>query len=172
MGTQLKNEAQVRRYLMPKIQQVVEYVLDKIYEMNRLEIDKIVYAAYNPSEYERTYEFRDDAWSYEKPQISGIHVKGEFKYDPSGMVYDASEAQHGSPTGVEPGDAREYLAEIIYGGAAGMLFGDGPWCKKRDAWDSLVKDLKKKDLRRWMKMGFESVGLNVKDNKTGFTLEK
>ena len=157
---------------MPKIQNAVEYVLNQIYEMNRYEIDRVVYAAYNPSEYERTYQFRDDAWSYETPKISGIHVKGEFKYDPSGMEYDSGLSQHGSPTGVSPGDAREYLAEIIYEGISGYLFGEGPWMKKRDAWSAVIKALRKKELRLWMQRGLENEGLIVKVNKTKMGLEK
>lgn len=168
MGTQLRNEAQVRRYLLPKIQNVVEYLLDKIYGLNEETIDRVVYAAYNPTKYKRTGEFKK-SWTYETPKMSGIHVSGEFKYDPKEMEYNAEEAQHGSPdwySGRKSGDARKYLAEIIYQGTSGVLFGFGPWMDKRDAWSALLDELDGDRVCSWANVVFAKEGLNVKLNSS------
>ena len=174
-----KNETEVKNFLLPKISNAVEYVLNQIYLLNQWEIEQVVYAAYNPKEYIRTGEFKNTAWSYDKPKISGTHVKGTFQYDPEGMEYVPELAQHGSPIDYTPsdtaqhyGDEREYLAEIIYGGLSGMLFGDGPWRNKRDAWEAVLKALRKQDLRKWIKEGLELEGLKVRDNRTTMILEK
>lgn len=176
MGTRLRNEAQVRRYLLghDKIVAVVDYILDKITETNKEIIEEVVYGAYDPTTYERTFEFRD-AWGAEKARASGIHVKGEFKYMPDTMHYVPEKAQHGSPSfyidpesgnrsshGKFRGDAREYLAEIIYEGLSGPLFGEGAWTSKRNAWEVLMKRLGKATMNQWIREGFARVGLNIK----------
>lgn len=165
-GAQLRNEAQVRRYLLgqDKMVEVVNYILDKIYETNVEIIDKVVYAAYDPVEYQRTYEFRD-AWGSDGAKVSGSHVRGEFKYISENMTYDSSLAQHGSPDyydGPHGGDARAYLAEIIYDGLSGNLFGNGQWRKSRDAWSVLLKEIDGDKIAKWAKQGFRKVGLDVK----------
>ena len=165
-GTRLRNEAQVRRYLLgqDKIVEVVNYILDKIYQLNTETIDRVVYAAYDPSVYQRTNEFRD-AWGTNGAKTSGIHVKGEFKYMPDNMIYNPDLAQHGSPAdydGAYGGDAREYLADIIYEGLSGNLFGFGPWQKRRDAWAALLKELDGDRIAKWANEGFNKVGLKVK----------
>lgn len=170
MGTRLRNEAQVRRYLLSqdKIVEVVNYILDKIYETNVDVVDKVVYAAYDPSVYQRTYEFRD-SWGTDGAKTSGIHVKGKFEYLPDNMIYNPDLAQHGSPAdydGPKAGDARKYLAEIIYEGLSGYLFGGGAWTKKRDAWDVLLKELDGDKIAKWAEQGFRQAGLSVKFNSS------
>lgn len=169
-GTRLKNKAQVRRYLLSHdvLVQVVNYILDEIYKQNTEVVNRIVYTAYNPSEYQRTYEFRD-SWGTDGAKASGIHVKGEFKYLPEKMTYNPELAQHGSPDwyhGVHGGDARTYLADIIYDGLSGNLFGNGQWRKSRDAWDALLKEVGVNNIAKWTKQGFKNVGLNVRLNTT------
>lgn len=170
MGTRFRNEAQVRRYLLSqdKLIEVVNYILDKIYETNQNVIDKIVYSAYNPTQYERTNEFKD-AWGTTGAKASGIHIKGYFEYEPNNMIYDATKAQHGSPdwyNGTLSGDARAYLADIIYEGLAGDLFGHGPWTAKRDAWNVLLKEINSYKIAQWVVEGFQNIGLRVNFNTT------
>lgn len=188
MGTQFRNEAQVRRYLLPKMQITVDYVLGKIYDLNQQKINEVVYAVYNPTEYERTYQFRE-AWNFDNSKASGIHVKGEFYYEPEEMEYIKEHGQHGTPEDLLPhtrffngggigsgryyGDERKYLAEVIYEGLAGNLFGFGPWCHKRDAWGALIKALDGDLLASYFKDGCRKAGLNVKFNHSmGMDIKK
>ena len=71
-------------------------------------------------------------------------------------------AQHGSPEWLKNyEDVRPYLADIIYGGLSGNLFGDGYWCKARDAWSELLHQIGKRNLSNWFKEGCEQVGLEM-----------
>lgn len=164
---EIRNDVQLRKVLMPVIQKAVEYVMNQIYLHNQYLIEKMVYNTFMPEEYQRTYEF-EKAWSYDsvtgqKIAISGNHVKMEFKYDPD-EIYTYNPPIHGS---VMPGwgEAKDYLAELIYQGKSGPLYGSGPWTKKKDAWAALIKELGTRQFDRYMKDGFAYAGLNVQKHK-------
>lgn len=137
----LTDDAKTNRYVQSVIKRMIDYILDEIYKLNQEQIDKIVYAAYNPVEYERTYEFRD-AWKKSSEVVVNNKTgKGVFEYNPEGMVYNQGNAQHGSYYD-PPGDARQYLADIIYQGLSGPAYGNGPingpWAEARDAFSALL----------------------------------
>ena len=166
MGTRLRNEAQVRRFLLgqPQLVFALDYVLGKIYEKNADVIERIIYRAYSPQTYERTHEFKD-AWGNDKPKVTGNHIRGKFEYEPDNM--EANPPTNDMPMGQHYGvgswgDSREYLAEIIYEGLAGPAFGDGSWRKKRDAWDLLCKEVDGDVIAKWFAEGCTKAGLNVK----------
>ena len=144
---------------MPRLQIVVDYILEQVRKRNVDEIEVNVYRRGTPSEYNRTRQFQQ-AWKADKSTISGNTASGKFHYDPDSMEYDAAEAQHGS-TDPAWGDAREYLAELIYNGASGPKYGDGYWTQRRDAWDALIEDIDGEDIVKWTRQGFAKAGLTV-----------
>lgn len=146
---------------MPRLQIVVDYIMTKIAERNQLEIEANVYRRGKPSIYERTGQFQK-AWKADKAQISGMHVQAKFHYEPSEMDLNLTTTipQHGS-TDPAWGDAREYLAELIYNGASGPKYGDGYWTQRRDAWDALIEDIDGEDIIKWTRQGFAQAGLTV-----------
>ena len=78
------------------------------------------------------------------------------------VVYMAYSPEEYERTGDFYGqDARPYLAELIYNGATGSLFGDGAFRKKRDAWEELNKRIGRRKMKQWMKEGLEAAGLKV-----------
>lgn len=158
MSVELKNSKQIKDYLVPIICDVVEDIMNKILDLNYELIQQIVYSAYFPNVYERTEEFAF-AWDYSSPQISGNHISSSFNYNPDTMSYVPELAQHGSPFGAN--DVREYLAEIIYEGLSGPLFGDGPWREKRNAWEELLKVVGKQKMNQWIREGFRNRGINI-----------
>lgn len=174
---QLRNEAQVRRALMPMIREGVEYLMQQVYKENEQLVQELIYAERRPKVYERTGEFAR-SWSYEPTKgtgISGNTVEYKFKYDPDGMVYTSYLGQHGTPdynlvTGqslaeakASWGDAREYLAEILYQGKTGDLFGDSaPWRHNIDVWQRLMQHCKKRQMMLWLRDGLARQGLEVK----------
>lgn len=163
----------------------VEYTMVKIFQENEDLIQKYVYDKY-PGEpyYDRTYEFMD-AWNYKVKKTSSHHmtpnitsrVHGEFFYQPvinqgesneaGVMHYNPSKAQHGTPdwayAAVEESwrDAREALADYIYQGRSGDLFGEGPWTKKRDAWTPLIKKLDRGKIFTWFEESMAKQGLKL-----------
>ena len=122
--------------------------------------------AYSPEDYNRTGDLYR-AWSTESKSTSSA-AQGEFKYAYSKMSIGSTDpqssnfAQHIGVGGDFYGqDARPYLAELIYQGATGSLFGDGAFRKQRDAWAELNKRIGRRKMKQWMKEGMEAAGLTV-----------
>ena len=161
-----RSEQELRNLLSSPIQKAINYVLDKIYDENISVVHDVVYMAYSPEDYNRTGDLYR-AWSTESKSTSSA-AQGEFKYDYSKMSIGSTDpqssnfAQHIGVGGDFYGqDARPYLAELIYQGATGSLFGDGAFRKQRDAWAELNKRIGRRKMKQWMKEGMESAGLTV-----------
>ena len=161
-----RSEQELRNLLRSPIQKAINYVLDKIYDENISVVHDVVYMAYSPEDYNRTGDLYR-AWSTESKSTSSA-AQGEFKYDYSKMSIGSTDpqssnfAQHIGVGGDFYGqDARPYLAELIYQGATGSLFGDGAFRKKRDAWEELNKRIGRRKMKQWMKEGLEAAGLKV-----------
>lgn len=181
---QLKSIEEVNNLLYDAMYNAIEYTMARLFQENEELIQKYVYEAIPESYYDRTYEFLD-AWNYKLKKTSSHHmlpytsnrVYGEFFYQPvinqgeaneaGVMHYVPAKAQHGSPDWAHSaadkawGDAREYLADIIYQGQSGPLFGDGPWRKKRDAWTPLLNKLNRGKIFTWFEEGMNKQKLKV-----------
>ena len=158
------NESELQAFLMPKIEIIVQNILDNLKYWNKREIDWRVYNQGHPKEYQRTYEFRDDAWDGRITDVSKDTVTGEFEYLPNRIttVEPGVHASIFSDYG-ELDDIRPYLAEIIYEGLAGHIFGTGFWTNGRDAWTELLRIAKVDGslMRRWITAGARKAGLLI-----------
>ena len=166
--SQARNDKEVLAMLHSPIAKAINYVIDKIYDENIGAIHDIVYMAYSPEEYERTGDFYR-AWGAGTTKVVNERtVEGEFKYKPDKMSIgstDPNSSSYGQHIGLAGDfygqDARPYLAELIYNGETGSLFGDGAFRKKRDAWEELNKRIGRRKMKQWMKEGLEAAGLKV-----------
>ena len=172
-----RSEQELRNLLRSPIQKAINYVLDKIYDENISVVHDVVYMAYSPEDYNRTGDLYR-AWSTESKSTSSA-AQGEFKYDYSKMSIGSTDpqssnfAQHIGVGGDFYGqDARPYLAELIYQGATGSLFGDGAFRKQRDAWTELNKRIGRRKMKQWMKEGMEAAGLTVQMHNTPLNVEE
>lgn len=172
-----RSEQELRNLLRSPIQKAINYVLDKIYDENISVVHDVVYMAYSPEDYNRTGDLYR-AWSTESKSTSSA-AQGEFKYDYSKMSIGSTDpqssnfAQHIGLAGDFYGqDARPYLAELIYNGATGSLFGDGAFRNKRDAWEELNKRIGRRKMKQWMKEGLEAAGLTVQMHNTPLHVEE
>lgn len=176
---QARNDQEVLAMLHSPIAKAINYVIDKIYDENIGAIHDIVYMAYSPEEYERTGDFYR-AWGAGTTKVVNKRtVEGEFTYKPDKMSIgstDPNSSSYGQHIGLAGDfygqDARPYLAELIYNGATGSLFGDGAFRKKRDAWEELNKRIGRRKMKQWMKEGLEKAGLNVKMHNTAIHVEE
>ena len=163
-----RNNHELRRVLREPFSEVAEYVMQCIWNENRDAIRRIVYGIANPKRYQRTNEFKDEAWSYEKVKSPSTttFIEYVFFYDWEKMHVNRDLAQHGSPKSVENyQDVRPYLADIIYAGQVddrGMLFGDGYWREARNAWSELLKVIGKNKFHQWFREGCARAGLDAK----------
>ena len=172
-----RSEQELRNLLRSPIQKAINYVLDKIYDENIAVVHDVVYMAYSPEDYNRTGDLYR-AWSTESKSTASA-AQGEFKYDYSKMSIGSTDpkssnfAQHIGVGGDFYGqDARPYLAELIYQGATGSLFGDGAFRKQRDAWAELNKRIGRRKMKQWMKEGMEAAGLTVQMHNTPLHVEE
>ena len=172
-----RSEQELRNLLRSPIQKAINYVLDKIYDENISVVHDVVYMANSPEDYNRTGDLYR-AGSTESKSTSSA-AQGEFKYDYSKMSIGSTDpqssnfAQHIGVGGDFYGqDARPYLAELIYQGATGSLFGDGAFRKQRDAWAELNKRIGRRKMKQWMKEGMEAAGLTVQMHNTPLYVEE
>ena len=167
--TGITNNNALQAAVVADLKNVVDYVVQKLWEENRDLIQKIVYDGYQPEEYERTYEFKE-AWNTEVKTLNNF-VQGEFKYDSRLLTVDTDNGQHSSLVDGTP--MTEYLAEVIYDGLSGAIYEPGyaknssrfkgqPWANKRDVWSALLKWFNKTKLRQLFEEGMRREGINFK----------
>ena len=168
MSMVITNPSQLASIFMPKLQEAVEYTVQKIWSENRELIQTLIYEPYQPLIYERTMQFKE-AWDIDV-KSSTDHIEGEFKYNPSAMEPDPLLGQHASIVTGEP--SMEDLAHIIYDGVAGHIFGTGYWTQKRDAWSALDKWLTNKQFRKIFEESMTRAGIPWKTNKGKLRVEK
>lgn len=171
---QARNDDEVRAMIIPDLKNVVDYVVQKIWNDNRELVREIVYAAYSPVEYNRTGDFKE-AWDTDVSS-GGSAVHGVFKYAPDLM------SPHTSMWSGE--DIREGLAKIIYQGLAGDFTGrykyasDNPgfagqaWTSGRNAWSRLKKELGKRKLKSYFTAGLRANGIKFKDRRAPLTVRE
>ena len=184
MAVQITNEAQLSNIFVPKLKEAVNYVVQKIWNENRALIEQLVYevqgqgyyggaSAYteNPNidkKYQRTGQFKE-AWDTSVKSM-GNYIEGEFKYDSRVMEVNSALGQHASVITGEP--STTYLADIIYQGLAGHIFGTGYWTQKRDAWSALDKWLTNSTFRKIFEEGMTKAGIPWKKSIGGVSVEK
>lgn len=144
------SEGALAAMLIGPLTQATKYVVDKIMETNEEVVESVVYSAYSPTMYDRTGELKT-AWLAEANSRGSSGVTGSFEYDPSQIsAYSAL-----------TGESVPYLADIVFNGLAGHLFGEGPWTASRDAWNALLKAIGNNQIYRWMAEGMAAAGLSV-----------
>ena len=165
--TGITNNNALQAAVVADLKNVVDYVVQKLWEENRDLVQKIVYDGYQPEEYERTNEFKE-AWNTEVKTLNNF-IQGEFKYDSRLLTVDTDNGQHSSLVDGTP--MTEYLAEVIYDGLSGAIYEPGyaknssrfkgqPWANKRDVWSALLKWFNKTKLKQLFEEGMRRQGIN------------
>ena len=170
--TGITNNNALQAAVVADLKNVVDYIVQKLWEENRDLVQKIVYNGYQPEEYERTNEFKE-AWNTDVKTLNSF-IQGEFKYDSRLLTVDTDNGQHSSLVDGTP--MTEYLAEVIYDGLSGAIYEPGyaknssrfkgqPWANKRDVWSALLKWFNKTKLRQLFEEGMRKEGLDfIKHN--------
>ena len=142
---------------------VVSEVVDIIMQNNEELINEIVYNPFDPQDYTRTHDFLH-AWDKETKGL-----ESEMSYSAKDMTLDKANFIHGSEWAGYQSDVRNALAEIIYDGLSGDLFGDGYWTNKRDAWTPLIKRIDE-HFDEWVIATFNKHGFECRRSTTGKVL--
>lgn len=156
------SESEVIAFLSPKLQTMLEPVVDGLKEWNEKEIERVVYRP-APSVYGRTGEFKQ-AWDGEIEGGSG-EATATFEYHPEKMSVgsnDYESSDYGVHVSVIDGsDIRDSLADIIYESGAGPVFGEGYWTSPRNAWKELVRIASGAKMKTWISRGASKAGLKI-----------
>ena len=170
--TGITNNNALQAAVVADLKNVVDYVVQKLWEENQELVQRIVYDGYQPEEYERTDEFKE-AWNTDVKSLRDT-VQGEFKYDSRLLTVDADNGQHSSLVDGTP--MTEYLAEVIYEGLSGAIYEPGyaknsarfagqAWANKRDVWSALLKWFNKAKLKQLFEEGMRQQGMSfIKHN--------
>lgn len=181
MATRGMSKAELNQQMASALKKAVDYTVEQIQEENWHKVMEIVYDAYFPSDYDRTYEFADKAWvteSNSRIEPNGASSSGALKYDGSKLSSHRGDG-FGQHMGFDDQECRMYLAEIIYEGMAGdftqssatgtphyardnPVFQNQAWTKKRNAWEALNKWLTPAQLKRIFNEGLTKAGLTYK----------
>lgn len=158
--------------VMDSLSGVIDDIIDNITKENEDLIDSIVYAAGSPNFYERQVDGQNfkSAWDSENKRTKSNEIDGKFFYEPKNLSLDKSKFVHGSEYNGYSSDVRKVLADIIYEGLSGDLFGeDGYWREPRDAWTPLIKKIEE-NFDKWVISAFNKHGFECRRSTTGQVL--
>lgn len=159
------NEEDLKRQILSGLKVAVESTVDEIHERNEDFIDNVVYDSYDPSWYDRTWDFKN-AWDTTIGS-AGSYVEGKFYYNSNGMTVGPQETgQHVSVVTGEP--VAGYMPEIIYQGKMGAIYRP----TKRDAWKALDKFLTNTQMRSMFESGLNKSGLPWKKSRGAIKVQK
>ena len=134
----------------------LDYAMEKLLMKLQENIEKIVYGAGSPEYYGRTNEFLY-SWETSKPIIKGNIIESDLFQNMFAMHSDPENFIHGSNY-YKQDDITAYMADIIFEGLAGPMFGSGFWTVARDAWTPTLIHLKNGDFDRWFADGMRMQG--------------
>jgi hypothetical protein len=158
----ISNDQQLYSIMGTAINNAVIYCMGRMLDEYKDLIKSIVYAAYSPEEYQRTYEFLE-SWQTETNRTDR-GGEGQLFQDANFMHFETSGSMdapniHGS---FWSGAIGEALTGIIYEGTSGDLFGNGAWRDARDAWTPLLKELDDGKLDYWFRKAMRQQGFELK----------
>ena len=152
----LNNQQQLINAMKLAIDHSIDYVMKQIYEENKQLIQEIVYNAYSPKEYNRTYELRDN-WNYDIKD-SRFSVIGEFGLDTNSMTLDMENFIHGNSIS---GDLREHITDMVVQGT-GYVFDyvQSTYNQPRDFWSPLIDKLNGGKIEEWFNYQMKQEGFD------------
>lgn len=166
MAIYIDNDVELQKAMYNAAKQVVANVSEMLVQEVKKRIDMDVYRAargrrryYARGAKNPTYQFRD-TWE-NKIEDSQYDITGVVYQEWQEMELDAANFVHGSYCYKPTDDVREFLAEIINEGAAGPIFGNGFWRKKRPFWDNAMKILQDGTMDKWIKKEFKKLGIEL-----------
>lgn len=144
-----KTEAELRQAMSSALSGSSLYTMEETVTMLQNHIENVVYGAYSPEVYGDTFEFLD-AW---ETQSQGAGA--EMHYEPDYLSIAAP--VHASV--VTGAGVASVLADWIFQGNSGGLFGNGGWNSSRDAWKALDKEMTNSKFRSMYESGMTAVGI-------------
>lgn len=150
-----------------KASNALDIAMDKLLEVLKDNIERIVYGAGTPEFYSRSFEFLK-SWETSRSIIKGNLVTSELFQNVLDMTFDADNFFHGSNY-YKQNDITAFLSNIIFEGLSGPMFGDGFWTHARDAWTPTMALLYDGTFLRWFEDAMAMQGSNGSTFSISFT---
>lgn len=145
-----KNDEELKKAMAKALSGSSLIAMNQTTDMLQNQIDRVVYHGYTPEVYEDTFEFLD-AWEVGSYEDAGAEVF----YNPDYLSINAP--VHASVvTGM---GVASVLADWIFEGNSGGLFGNGGWNRARNAWEELDKEMTKTKFRNMYEDAMTTQGI-------------
>ena len=131
------------------VNRAIDEVIERIFAELQKEIERDIYGAYTPKDYDRT-EGLLEAWKHE---TSGLF--GNIEFQPSMLPVNPNAFQHSSPYGW---DVRGEIFDILEGGYRAYNAKTGKPIPPRPMWDDFLAKIDSK-IDRWTKAALRRQGL-------------
>lgn len=122
-------------------------------------IDRVVYDAGSPENYQRTYQLRDSFRDNPMESRSDVAIV-KLDHDRGKITPNVSAFQHAS-SHWSPWDYSGYVAKTVHDGSSGSLFGDGYWRSKRAYIPEIEKELNGGRYKQLMLAQIRGMGFNA-----------
>ena len=136
------------------VNKAINEVVDKIFKELQQSIQRDIYNAYSPQDYDRTGELLD-AW---ERQTRGLIASIEFK--PEWLSLNPTNWQHGSVYGGNYTDIRNVIFDILEQGYGAYNYHKGKPIPSRPMWNEFIAKVDSK-FDRWMRVALRRQGLVV-----------
>lgn len=140
------SEEELRKAMSEALSGASLHTMEETKSMLQVHIDEEVYGNYSPEVYPRSEEF-SEAWETESQGVGA-----EMHYEPDYLSV-AAPVHASILTGA---GVTSVLADWIFEGNSGGLFGNGGWNRSRDAWKALDKEMTNTRFRRMYEAGMSS----------------
>lgn len=147
----IHSDAEFHLVIGKAVGNAINEVIEKIYQELQNAIERDIYSAYSPQNYDRTGELVN-AWRQEASGLSG-----EIEFEPSMLSSDPGGFHHNSPYGW---DVREQIFDILEGGYGAYNAKKGKPIPSRPMWDEFLAKVDSK-FDKWFRSALRHQGLVV-----------
>ena len=149
MTVAIRSDTEFYAVIGKAVSRAIDEVIERIFAELQKEIERDIYGAYTPKDYDRT-EGLLEAWKHE---TSGLF--GNIEFQPSMLPVNPNAFQHSSPYGW---DVRGEIFDILEGGYRAYNAKTGKPIPPRPMWDDFLAKIDSK-IDRWTKAALRRQGL-------------
>ena len=149
MTVAIRSDAEFYAVIGKAVSRAIDEVIERIFAELQKEIERDIYGAYTPKDYDRT-EGLLEAWKHE---TNGLF--GNIEFQPSMLPVNPNAFQHSSPYGW---DVRGEIFDILEGGYRAYNAKTGKPIPPRPMWDDFLTKIDSK-IDRWIKAALRRQGL-------------
>lgn len=151
---QMSSSAEFQSVMGVAVTKAMYQVIERCYKELQKEIQKDIYSAYSPSDYDRTEDLLN-AW---KKELGHLNVSLE--YEPSYVIAFPPSWQHASAYDARFGNTSAMIFDILEGGYRAYNAKTGKPIPARPMWNKFLAKVDA-NFAKWMRAALRKQGLQV-----------